>query len=79
VQSATGDPKNEKTHVGNIWVVDVATGAATKLAPHSEPYLDELPNWFPDGKRIAFQSNRTGRWEVWTMNADGTGAKQLTR
>jgi len=35
--------------------------------------------WSPDGKRIAFQSNRTGRWEVWVMNADGTGAKQLTR
>jgi Tol biopolymer transport system component len=79
VQSAVGDPKNEKTHIGNIWIVDLATGAATKLAPHNEPYLDELPAWFPDGKRIAFQSNRTGRWEVWVMNADETGAKQLTR
>ena len=67
-----------KSIVGNVWVVDVATGAATKLAPHSESYQDELPSWFPDGKRIAFQSNRTGRWEVWVINADGTGAKQLT-
>jgi len=62
-----------------IWIVDAASGEARKLAAHAEPYLDETPCWFPDGKRIAFQSNRTGRMEVWIMNADGTGARQVTR
>jgi TolB protein len=42
-------------------------------------YLDELPAWFPDGTRIAFQSNRTGSWEIWVMNADDSGVRQLTR
>jgi TolB protein len=64
--------------IAHIWVVDVATGDATKLAPHDGTYLDETPSWFPDGKRIAFQSNRTGRIEVWTMKADGTDARQVT-
>lgn len=62
----------------HIWVVDAATGQAQKLATHTEAYLDETPSWFPDGKRLAFQSNRTGKMEVWVMNADGSGAKQLT-
>lgn len=38
----------------------------------------QWPAWFPDGKRIAFQSDRTGVMHVWVMNADGTGAYQVT-
>jgi TolB protein len=69
---------NLKLHSGNIWVVDVASGEAHKLAAHDRPYLDETPYWFPNGKRIAFQSNRTGRMEVWVMNVDGSGQRQVT-
>ncbi len=29
--------------------------------------------------RIVWESNRLGHWELYTMNADGTGARQLTR
>lgn len=68
-----------KDHVAHIWVVDAATGEGTKLAAHTEPWVDETPFWFPDGERIAFQSDKTGRMEVWTMNADGTDRRQLTR
>lgn len=39
---------------------------------------DEAPAWFPDGKRIAFQSNRGGNVDVWVMEADGTGLVQVT-
>jgi TolB protein len=77
VQSAAHDPADSTRVSGNIWIIDIMTGAAIRLAPHDAPYLDELPSWFPDGKRIAFQSNRTGRWEVWTMNTDGTGVRRL--
>jgi TolB protein len=67
-----------EAHSCHIWIVDAATGKARKLAAHAEPYLDEAPSWFPDGKRIAFQSNRNGRMEVWVMNADGSGQHQVT-
>ena len=67
-----------KKSSAHIWIVDVGTGDGKKLAPHDAAYVDETPSWFPDGTRIAFQSNRTGRMEVWTMNADGTGARQVT-
>lgn len=67
-----------KVHRACIWVVDVASGEAKKLAAHEQPYLDETASWFPDGQRIAFQSDRTGRMEVWVMNADGSGPRQVT-
>ena len=31
----------------------------------------------PDGKSIAFISNRSGHWSLWTGNADGTGLREL--
>ncbi|HSD45440.1 MAG TPA: M28 family peptidase [Pyrinomonadaceae bacterium] len=64
--------------LAHLWIVDVRTGEARKLNAHDARYLDETPSWFLDGKRLAFQSDRSGRMEVWVMNSDGTKAKQLT-
>jgi len=35
-------------------------------------------SWSPDGTKIAYVSNKTGTYQIWTMNADGSGAAQLT-
>jgi TolB protein len=43
-----------------------------------ESVRDEVPAWFPDGRRIAFQSNRGGDVDIWVMNDDGTEARQVT-
>jgi dipeptidyl aminopeptidase/acylaminoacyl peptidase len=42
--------------VTHLWLVDVATGAATRLT--DGPVSDVEPAWSPDGTRIAFASNR---------------------
>lgn len=78
IQSGKYDRQNPSANSAHIWIIDVKSGAATKLNPHGA-HLDETPSWFPDGKRIAFQSDRSGRMEVWVMNADGTGAVQITK
>ena len=39
---------------------------------------DRTARWSPDGKRIAFNSNRTGTYEIWTIHPDGSGLRQLT-
>jgi TolB protein len=41
-------------------------------------YKDRAPRWSPDGKKIAFLSDRSGRYEAWTINPDGSGLEQIT-
>jgi Tol biopolymer transport system component len=44
-------------------------------APHS--YNNAAPTWSPDGTQIAFLTDRTGQWEIWLMNADGSNQQPL--
>ncbi len=44
----------------------------------TDVYLDRFPRWSPDGSRIAFYSNRGGRFDIWLVNPDGSGLERLT-
>ncbi|HSU84498.1 MAG TPA: hypothetical protein VLR69_18940 [Thermoanaerobaculia bacterium] len=52
----------------------VKVGDLQKLTAIENSY----PFWSPDGSRIVFHSNRTGRRQIYVMNADGSGLKRLT-
>lgn len=44
----------------------------------SDPAHDLMPSISPDGRRVAFASNRAGNWDVYVMAATGGQAVQLT-
>jgi eukaryotic-like serine/threonine-protein kinase len=53
-----------------------ASGGQPRQFAHVMPAWN--PAVSPDGKRVAFVSNKSGRAEVWTSAVDGSDAKQLT-
>jgi Tol biopolymer transport system component/tRNA A-37 threonylcarbamoyl transferase component Bud32 len=54
------------------------TDGTARLRLTEDPHKDRWPRWSPDGGRIAFHSDRSGSYELWTINPDGTGLAQLT-
>ncbi len=44
----------------------------------NDAHIDRAPRWSPDGKRIAYFSDQTGKYEIWTINADGSEKRQMT-
>jgi len=44
----------------------------------NDKYFDRYPRWSPNGKSIAFTSDRSGRYEIWTLDADAMNLCQLT-
>ena len=43
-----------------------------------DAHRDREPKWSPDGKTIAFYSDRSGTFQIWAINVDGSGLRQLT-
>ena len=60
-----------------IRVADLATGAVRALTG-TPGMQDRAPAWSPDGTALAYVSERSGRWALHTVAADGTGERQLT-
>ncbi|MCL4289309.1 MAG: PD40 domain-containing protein [Thermoleophilia bacterium] len=56
-----------------VWVVGADGSAPTQLTSN-ETISDAIPSFSPDGTRIAYESYASGNWDVWVMNADGSGA-----
>src|SRR5712672_4037961 len=61
----------------DIYTLPISGGEA-KLIDGGMAF-DSQPKFSPDGKRIAFLSDRDGNENVWIMNADGSDAKQLSK
>ena len=43
-----------------------------------DAHRDREPKWSPDGKKVGFYSDRSGEFQLWTVNADGAGLRQPT-
>jgi Tol biopolymer transport system component len=64
------------TSGGDIYTVPVSGGEARQITRH--PAYDYLPLWSPDGKNIAFASNRFGNFDLYVTPAIGGSATRLT-
>ncbi len=67
----------QRTVNGNvdIWVIDVERGAARRFT--FEPVRDRTPVWSPDGRRMAFASERTGVFDIYVRPVDAPGTETL--
>jgi len=53
------------------------TGGSSRNLSNSPSSDDGLATFSPDGKWVAFVSNRSGAWAVWVVKLDGTGLSKL--
>jgi WD40 repeat protein len=60
----------------NIWIIGADGEGPVQLTSH--PAEDHQPRWSPDGAQIAFISERTGKRELWVMDADGSNKRPVT-
>lgn len=54
---------------GNLYIVSSEGGEARQLTTH--PAHDYAPVWSPDGKTVAFASDRFGNFDIYTVSVDG--------
>lgn len=64
------------SYAGDIWTASIDGGRATQLTTHERK--DDEPVYAPDGKTIAFVSERTGSSQIYTIPVDGGRPAQLT-
>lgn len=62
---------------GDIYKVNANGGEAVQLT--TQDSYESTPIWSPDGKQIAFSSDRFGGSDVFVMSSNGGSARRLTR
>jgi len=71
------DPEADKS-TANLWLVSIDGKTMRRLTSinHQE---DLSPAWSPDGRTVAFVSNRSGSKHIWIIKTDGGEARQFTK
>jgi Tol biopolymer transport system component/imidazolonepropionase-like amidohydrolase len=63
--------------VGDLYLLPIEGGEARRIT--SGIAWDCMPRFSPDGRQVAFISDRSGSDNLWVMNVDGTALRQVTK
>lgn len=75
--SISPDGKNVVfSYKGDLYIVDSKGGEAKQLT--TNPSYEYSPVWSPDGKTIAFASDRNGNFDIFTISAEGGRPSRVT-
>jgi dipeptidyl aminopeptidase/acylaminoacyl peptidase len=61
----------------DLWRISTETGQLRQLTDDAAEDWD--PGFTPDGKSLLWSSNRSGAFEIWTADVDGSGARPVTK
>ena len=62
----------------NVWRADLVQRKLDREPLIQSTRIDRAPHFRYDGKSIVFASERTGHFEIWTSDSDGTNLRQVT-
>ncbi len=68
--------KEKNDYISNIFHLDIDTGERQQWT--FGEYRATSPRWSPDGSKLLFLSNRTGKSQIYVMNRNGGEAKKIT-
>jgi len=60
----------------DIFIMDMQTRRNYRVT--SQQGSNEDPCWSPDGEQLVFTSDRSGQWQLYAVNRDGTNLRQIT-
>src|SRR5437667_9126102 len=71
------EPAKGERRARHIWIYEKQSGSTRQFTYSAKS--DFLPRWAPDGKQLAFLSDRDEQTQVYAMRADGGEASALTK
>ena len=61
----------------NVYTINPNGTGRRQLTHVSKKQAAGAPDWSADGTKIVYESNQTGDYRIWVMNADGSGQRRL--
>ena len=71
------DPSKGERRARHIWLHEIKSGAVRQITFSAKD--ESSPRWSPDGKHLAFLSNREDQQQIYVMRMDGGEAAALTK
>ena len=63
---------------GQVWIINADGSDSAQLTEECSRRNNDDPSWSPDGKKILFSTGRSGRNELWMMDANGGNETRIS-